>query len=220
MKTNVDSKTAYLVQLALMVAVTILMSFTPLGYIRLPGLSMSLLSVPVAVAAILLGPIGGLVCGTTFGLTSLYQAITGGSAFTGTLLGLNPAGTVFLTVVARALMGLCAGLIFAALHKNVKTQQISYYVTSLAAPLLNTIFFMSSLVLIFYRTDYIQGFVAKYASTNPLAFVIAFVGVQGLIEAVVCFIVASAVGRILFGAVNKMGINYTLQKEEAAKSVQ
>ena len=41
--------TKYMVELALMVAVILVMSLTPLGYIRTPGLSITLLTVPVAV---------------------------------------------------------------------------------------------------------------------------------------------------------------------------
>ena len=48
--------TKYMVELALMVAVILVMSLTPLGYIRTPGLSITLLTVPVAVGAIILGP--------------------------------------------------------------------------------------------------------------------------------------------------------------------
>ena len=33
--------------------------------------------------------------------------------------------------------------------------------------------------------------------TNPFMFVLAFVGIQGLIEAGVCFVIASAVSRAL-----------------------
>lgn len=64
------SNTRYMVELALMVAIILLMSFTPLGYVRTPGLSITLLTIPVAVGAIILGPKGGVVCGAAFGLTS------------------------------------------------------------------------------------------------------------------------------------------------------
>ena len=84
--------TKYMVELALMVAVILVMSLTPLGYIRTPGLSITLLTVPVAVGAIILGPVGGLICGLAFGLTSFYQCFVGGAMGT-VLLGINPFGT-------------------------------------------------------------------------------------------------------------------------------
>ena len=75
MTVNKQFNTKFMVELAMMIAIIVVMSLTPLGYIKLPGLTITFLTVPVAVGAILLGPIGGIVCGATFGLTSLYQAI-------------------------------------------------------------------------------------------------------------------------------------------------
>ena len=45
------SSTLYMVELAMMIAIILLMSFTPLGYLRTPGLSITLLTIPVAVGA-------------------------------------------------------------------------------------------------------------------------------------------------------------------------
>jgi len=192
--------TKYMVELALMVAVTLVMSFTPLGYIRLPGLSATLLTVPVAVSAIILGPAAGAIVGLTFGLTSVYTAFTGGSAFSAMLLSINMFGTVFTCIVPRVLEGYLTGLIFKALHSNKSTVKISYYVASLSCPLLNTLFFMTSLCAFFYNSSYIQGIASGLHVTNPVVFVVVFVGVQGLIEAAVCFVIASVISRALYAA--------------------
>jgi len=194
--------TKYMVELALMVAVILVMSLTPLGYIRTPGLSITLLTVPVAVGAIILGPVGGLICGLTFGLTSFYQCFVGGAMGT-VLLGINPFGTFVTTVVTRTLEGFLTGLIFKVLHNIRSVQKVSYYIASLACPLLNTLLFMSTLVALFYRTDFIQTYVTKFAASNPFTFVIAFVGTQGAIEAVVCFVVASILSRTLYAVLVK-----------------
>ena len=200
--------TKYMVELALMVAVILVMSLTPLGYIRTPGLSITLLTVPVAVGAIILGPVGGFIfgvgfglsiCGLAFGLTSFYQCFVGGAMGT-VLLGINPFGTFVTTVVTRTLEGFLTGLIFKGLHSIKGVKKFSYYIASLCCPLLNTLLFMSSLVLFFYNTDYVQAFVTALGAKNPLIFVVLFVGVQGLIEAGICFIVASVVSRALYAA--------------------
>lgn len=78
------------------------------------------------------------------------------------------------------------------------------YIKDPACPFLNTLFFMSTLVLIFYHTDYIQGFVTSLGVSNPFTFVLAFVGAQGLIEAVVCFILAGAISRALSAALHRI----------------
>ena len=175
---NKTFTTKYMVELAAMIAIIIIMAFTPLGYIKLPGLTITFLTIPVAVGAIILGPVGGLICGLTFGLTSLYQAVTGGSVFTFALFNISPVFTIILTVVPRTLEGLLTGLIFKGLHNIRSVQKVSYYIASLACPLLNTLLFMSTLVALFYRTDFIQTYVTKFAASNPFTFVIAFVGTQ------------------------------------------
>ena len=43
-----------MVKLALMVAIIFVMAFSPLGYLRTPGLTITFLTVPVAVGAIIL----------------------------------------------------------------------------------------------------------------------------------------------------------------------
>ena len=70
---NSKGNTKFLVELALMVAIIIVMALTPLGYIKTPGLSVTLLTIPVTIGAVMLGPAGGAVCGAAFGLTSFYQ---------------------------------------------------------------------------------------------------------------------------------------------------
>ncbi len=197
MNNNKTNRTRYLVELALMAAIIFIMAFTPLGYFRTPGLSITFLTVPVAVGAIILGPGGGAVCGLVFGVTSLIQCFMGGS-FGSMLLGINPLGTAFTCIVPRVLEGLLCGLVFRGIRKISKNS--AYLAASLACPLLNTLFFMSAVVLIFYRTEYIQGFVQALGVSNPFTFVVAFVGVQGLIEAAVCFVIAGAVSRALGAA--------------------
>ena len=200
---NKKFDTRYMVELAMMIAIIILMSFTPLGYLRTPGLSVTLLTIPVAVGAIILGPKGGAICGLAFGATSFYMALNGSSAFAAMLLSINPFGTFITCIVARVLEGWITGLIFAALYKTAAARKISYYVASLACPLLNTLFFMGFLCIFFYNTEYIQGIASGLCVSNPILFVAAFVGVQGLIEAVICFIIGSIVSRALCAALKR-----------------
>ena len=47
------TRTSFMVKLALMVAIIFVMAFSPLGYLRTPGLTITFLTVPVAVGAII-----------------------------------------------------------------------------------------------------------------------------------------------------------------------
>ena len=140
-KKNFDTK--FMVELALMIAIIIIMSLTPLGYIRTPGLSITLLTVPVAVGAVLLGPTGGAICGLAFGLTSFYMALTGESAFSSMLLSISPIGTVVTCILPRVLEGWLSGLLFKAMYKGGVSRKFSYFAASLACPLLNTLLFIT-----------------------------------------------------------------------------
>ena len=134
------SRTTFMVKLALMVAIIFVMAFSPLGYLRTPGLTITFLTVPVAVGAIILGPTAGAICGGAFGLTSAIMALTGGSAFSAALLQINPFGLLFTLLVPRILEGWLCGLIFAALKKVSKNG--AFVIASLSCPLLNTLLFM------------------------------------------------------------------------------
>ncbi|HBN84937.1 MAG TPA: ECF transporter S component, partial [Clostridiales bacterium] len=50
------SKTLRLTQLGILSAIIIIMAFTPLGYLRIGPLSITFLTVPVIIGAMLLGP--------------------------------------------------------------------------------------------------------------------------------------------------------------------
>ena len=66
--------------------------------------------------------------------------------------------------VARVLMGLCTALIFNALRKAMpKNEKLACFLGGLSAPVLNTVFFMGFLVLIFYNCDYVQNLPTRWA---------------------------------------------------------
>lgn len=200
---NVRSKTITMVQTALLVAVTLVMGTTPLGTIRTPFLSASIVTVPVAIAAMTVGWQASLICGTVFGITSFINAVNGTSGLLTTLFTVNPFGVFVTAVVARALMGLMDGLVFRALGALRTAKPVRFYLTALAAPLLNTLFFMASLVLFFYHSKPIMNLAAGLGAVSPIAFVVALVGVQGLIEASVGCLLAGSVGMGLARALRR-----------------
>lgn len=188
--------TKQLVEMALLIAIILLMAFTPIGYIKTLGLEITLIVVPVAVGAVTLGPLAGGVLGAVFGLTSYIQCF-GMSPFGAVLLGINPLATFIVCVVSRTLMGWITGLIYQGLRKIQPIRKIAVVLANLIGPILNTTFFMGTLVIFFYQTEYIQEMVTSMGASNALTFVVAFVGVNGLIEAVACFIVGSAISKAL-----------------------
>ena len=199
-KTKMTSrqKTILLAENAMLTAVIILMSFTPLGYLQIGPVKMTLIMIPVAVGAITLGPTTGAFLGFVFGATSFIQCF-GLDAFGTTLLGINPIFTFIMCFVPRILMGYLCGLIFKGIAKFNKP--VGYVVAALSGAILNTVFFMSTLILFFGRTDYIMEFRGEL---NIFAFLVAFVGLQGLLEIIACAVIGAPVAAGVDAAVKKL----------------
>lgn len=191
-KQRVNSQVLAMTELAILAAVIVVMAFTPLGYLKTAGLEITFITIPVIVGAIVLGPKAGAFLGGVFGVTSFLQVVLGLSPFGVMLMGISPIRCFLVCVPTRILMGLCTGLIW-NLWKNKSIA--AYSVTSLSGALLNTLFFMSTLIALFWNTDVIQGIAESLGTTGVLAFVIAFVGVNGLVEAICCFTLAGAVAK-------------------------
>ena len=106
--------------LGLMTALLILFSFTPIGTIPIGPLSITLNVIPIAMAAIALGPVGGLAMGCVFGLLSFLQCIGVGipSGMGAILFSIDPFLAFIQRFIPRALDGFLVGLIFRALAKK------------------------------------------------------------------------------------------------------
>ena len=85
-------------------------------------------------------------------------------------------------------------LYFNALRKAMpKKEKLCCFLGGLAAPVLNTAFFMGFLVLIFYNCEYVQNLAGTLGATNAFMFIVLLVGVQAIFEWVICCLVAGAV---------------------------
>lgn len=183
----------YLTQLSLLVAVEMVMKLIGLGSVPVGPLYMSFLTVPVAVGAVIMGPMAGMILGGVFGFVSFLDAVRGASVMTSNLLAVSPLHTFVLCFGMRVLMGLCVGLIARLFDRLCRREAVGCFAASLGAPLLNTLFFMGYIVLVFYHTEYVQGLVASKGAVNPWMFIALLVGVQGIVEAVVCACAGTAV---------------------------
>ena len=199
---GMDTKT--LAQIALLIAIELVMRALGLGSVPVGPLVMSFLTLPIAIGAMLVGPAAGAILGAVFGVASLYDAITGKSAMTHFFFQESPVSTVILCVGTRILMGVACAYVFKAVIKLDKDEKTwSYFVGALSAPLLNTLFFMGYIVLFFYNTSFVQNLVATKGASNAIHFVILIVGVQGLIEAVSVCIIGGILAKVLSKVVNR-----------------
>ncbi len=190
-------KTRNLVIMGLMTAVLFLMAYTPLGYLKAGPLDITFNTIPVALSAVALGPLGGAIAGGVFGLTSFLQCF-GRSTLGTALFGINPALTLIQCIVPRILEGLCAGFICNFLRKKGANAFISSAITGFSAAFLNTLFYMSSLVILFGNTELIRGYREKVApGKNVFIFVCLFIGINAVVEWISTTALTGAVGAAL-----------------------
>lgn len=193
---TISSKTLKLAQTGILIAIMLVLHFTGIGYIKISLIELTIMMIPVIIGAITTGPAAGALLGGVFGLTSFIQCF-GTSAFGTLIFGINPILTAITCFIPRILTGFLVGLIFKALSKIDTTKLLSFAVSSLCGALLNTILFMTCVIVFFWNnTEFASAMTTWGLSTENLwKFLIAFVGVNGLIEAVVCFIVGAALAK-------------------------
>ncbi len=189
-----NRKLQYWVRVTLFAAVLLLMTLTGLGYIRTPILNITILTVPIAVCAITLGPGAGAVLGLVFGLTSAWSAVSGGGGMTTLLFQYQAFGTLVLCILPRVLMGWLCGLVYCGLKRVMGENVFSICLGSIAAPLLNCVLFMGALVLMFSNTPV---FAQIAGGKSAWLFVWGVFLSNGIAETVACGIIGTAVTKAL-----------------------
>ena len=184
---------------AALIAFMIVMDFTPIGYIITPtGFSITLMIIPVAVGAVVLGPDVGALLGFMFGLTSFLQCFGIGyfiDPSAALLWTANPLGTVFTCFVPRTLMGLLVGFIYMGLNKIKGFRIGGYVVASISAPVLNTVFFLTSYLLLFSETI-LAGEVIKTV-------IVSLLTVNAVVEIVVALVIGTTLCQVFHTVVKK-----------------
>lgn len=191
------NNTKNLVIMGLLIAIVLIMSTTPLGTLPVGPLSITLNMIPIAIAAITVGPVGGLVVGGVFGMYSFLQAMGIGvpSGMGMLTFSISPFLTFVQRFVSRALTGFLLGYIYKGVKKIIG-DKIAMFVTGLCAALLNFIFFMGLLWACFGNApifeDYLHNTIGKtsmwvyivgtFVSNTIFEIIVttAFVGIIGM----------------------------------------
>ena len=191
---NGESRKSMVRKLTLLGLLTALL--VVLGMVNIPqpaGLSITFNMIPVAIAAIALGVPGGAIIGGAFGLISFLQCfgLIGYSAMGAALVNVSPFLMFVQRFVSRLLVGVLCALIYRAMNKKGVRESVKCTVTGFAAAFLNTLLFMTLLVLLFGHTEYMQNLMA---GRSVLAFIVASVGINAVVEMLVAAVVTGAVG--------------------------
>lgn len=203
-----NQKTYDLVLTALFCAITVIMAYTPFGYIPLGVINATIIHVPVLLGALFLGPKKGAFLGFIFGLTSMLKAtFVGGtlssfvfSPFLAASIEGGPGAlkSIIICFVPRILVGIIpfyVYLFFTKVLKNkVGSKTIGFAMAGVSGALTNTILVMGGIFILFrYAYAHAVGVSVKTVSS----IVLGIVGTNGIVEAIVAGVITVAVAQIL-----------------------
>ena len=182
-----------LTSLALLLGLELLLALTPIGYLKIGGTSATLLTLPIAVAAVALGPAESGILGLAFGITSFVQCFFGDPL--GTLaVSISPWRAAVMCILPRLVMGIAVGWIFRWLTRANCNKTVTCAVTCGCAPLLNTILFIESLVILYGSEPEV---LALFKVSNLWGIVLALISLNAVLELALCLIVGTPLTRII-----------------------
>jgi len=200
-----QSKIHRLTQLAILVAVIFLLTFTPLGYLTVGPIAATTIQMPVIVGAVLMGPVSGLILGFFFGLSAIIKVLTmpGADPFATMALSHAPLAYLVVCMGSRILMGWLTGLLAAAVKKLLpgKRAVLGYGAVGFVGSALNTVFYLGSLWLL--CAEVISTYYGVDISGVGKLVVGTAVG-AGIPEAIVSAVVVAAVCKALEAVLKKL----------------
>ena len=200
-----------LAQMALLVALELVLAFTPLGYIPLGFMNATTMHIPVILGACLLGPKMGGVLGAVFGVTSVIRATVTPNltSFVFTpFYSFSPEfsgnwTSLIVAIVPRVLIGVIAGLAFQFIMRvSHGKQAVALPVAGFIGSMVNTIGVMGLIYLLFGE---------QYAAAGGQSFdlllkvIMGVVCINGVPEALVAAVLTLAVGKVLIGIFGRRG---------------
>lgn len=206
MRTSSKQKTLRMVQIALLVALVIILQMLS-AVIKIGPVSITLTLVPVVVGSILLGASGGFTLGLAFGLIVMINCITGLDVGGNILWNANPFFCGLICLVKGAAAGVIPSLLYRAITRkednasNVK-KYVAVVVAALSAPIVNTGLFVVGMFLFFTETLY-----AWAGGTDIVQYILlGLAGINFVVEFAINVILSPVILRILDIVKNKIKI--------------
>ena len=196
---NTLRNTKSLALLGVLLAIELILTFTPLGLIPLGFMNATTLHIPVIIGAIFLGPIGGGILGASFGIlsviTNTIRPNITSFVFSPFITISNTSGnfaSLIIAIVPRILIGVVAYYVYKLVASKNKT--IAYSLAAIAGSMTNTILVMGGIYIFFGQA---------YAAAKGLAFealfgiILGIVGMNGIPEAIVAAIIVATICKVL-----------------------
>lgn len=190
--------TLYYVKLALLTAILVVLSVTPIGSIPLPSIKATTTHIPVIVGAILLGPGAGVFLGAAFGVMSVVRSTLAPTLTTFVFSPFLPVPgsdqgsfkALIVAFVPRILVGLLPALLFKALKEKKVGDKTACVACGALGSITNTVLVLALIYLLF-GAEYAAALGSSYELLIGLLMGVVFT--IGFAEAVIAVIVVAAI---------------------------
>ncbi|MDY2844420.1 MAG: ECF transporter S component [Treponema sp.] len=191
---NSASKNYKLALTGLFSALCVLLSITPLGYIKLGFINITILHIPVILAAVLGGLGPALITGLIFGLTSCIRSNMAGTPFFG-----NP----LCSVLPRVLFALSAWAIYTGLSKlPFMKKTLAGAISAGAGTFLHT-FYVMTMVFVLFSQSLLGGMKIEAGGLKGYFIMLGIMyGTNGIWEIIGATVITAAVLGTIFIAAN------------------
>jgi uncharacterized membrane protein len=191
---NITKNTRKLAVAGVLTAITFLLGLTPIGYIPLPTMKITILCIPVLIGVLLEGLGVGVWLGFVFGLTSLIQILMG-DPFGMFLMNISPTRTLANVFVPRLLVPITAFYSYKAIKLigNKITDKAGYAIAALVGSLTNTVFFLGMMYLLFIPEMAEMANAFGTTQEGMMAVLGSIVVTNGIPEAIAAVIIVAAV---------------------------
>ena len=170
--------------IGVLAAISIMLSMTPLGFIPIGPINLTIMHIPVIIGAVLEGPLVGIIVGLIFGFTSLLRAITMPTITNFALI--NP----LVSILPRVLIGIVAYYVYKLTIKLTKNTCVSGWITGVIGSLVNTIGVLG-MIYILYGARYAEALGKSASAAKTL--ILTLIATNGIPEAIVAGFVVSAI---------------------------
>ena len=199
-------KIKYFTLLAFFTTIQVVLTFTPLGFLRIGPISATTLHIPVILAGMLLGPKCGAIIGGLFGFCSFINATIAPTLTSFLFTPFYQVGNIsgnycslLIVFIPRILLGYISGKMFEQLKiKNLTTKLI---ITASISTFIHTTMVLAMIYIFFYEE---YAMVIGISGNMLLTMLVGIVLTNGVFEMILAAVIDSSLYKATYKQVKRM----------------
>lgn len=194
-------QTRFYAFMSMFLAVEVILTFTPLGFLRIGPLNATTMHIPVIIAGIAFGMKAGIFTGSMFGLLSIWNATINPTITSFVFSPFIEIGgmhgnfmSLLIAMIPRILLGIAAAGVYEFLRKKNINLTICILSAAVIATLTNTILVLSG-IYIFFADSYAA---AMNIDVQTLVTVLlGIISTNGILEIILACILSISICKAL-----------------------